>query len=90
MTAAAKFGAVRPTSEALIAASPAFATRHFSPKEIAEMWCLSVDSVRKLFEKEPDVLVLGNAVSHHGKRSYTTLRIPVQVVERVHRRLRKV
>lgn len=67
-----------------------FAVRHYSPAEIAELWSISVDSVRKLFESEPGVLVLGNAVPRRGKRSYTTLRIPQHVAERVHRRLTKV
>ena len=63
-----------------------FKERHYSVDDVAEMWSLSPDPVRKLFEHEPGVLVLGN----HGarsKRRYTTLRIPESVVERVHRRL---
>ena len=67
-----------------------FAARHFSPLEIAELWGLSVDSVRKIFENEPGVLVIGNTQPRRYKRSYTTLRIPQAVVERVHRRLSKV
>lgn len=69
--------------------APPYAVRH-SPAEIAQLWGLSVDSVRKLFEKEPGVLILGNQWPRHGKRSYTTLRIPEHVVERVHRRLSRV
>lgn len=69
--------------------APAFAVRHYSPAEIAELWSFSVDSARKIFENEPDVLVLGNQQPRRGKRSYTTLRIPSFVVERVHRRLSK-
>jgi hypothetical protein len=71
-------------------AAPEFAVRHYSPAEIAQLWSLSVDSVRKIFENEPGVLVLGNPEPRRGKRSYTTLRIPEYVVERVHRRLSKV
>ena len=67
-----------------------FAVRHYSPAEIAELWSLSVDTVRKIFENEPGVLVLGNPQPRRGKRSYTTLRIPANVLERVHRRLSKV
>jgi hypothetical protein len=69
---------------------PNYAVRHYAPAEIAELWSLSVDSVRKIFENEPGVLVIGNSVSGRRRRSYTTLRIPQQVVERVHRRLSKV
>jgi hypothetical protein len=70
--------------------SESFAARHFSPLEIAELWGLSVDSIRKIFENEPGVLVIGNTQPRRYKRSYTTLRIPQAIVERVHRRLSKV
>lgn len=73
-----------------MANAPDYAVRHYSPAEIAELWCLSVDSVRNIFEKEPGVLVLGNQQPRRGKRSYTTLRIPAHVVERVHQRLTRV
>lgn len=63
-----------------------FQERHFAPAEVAEMWNLSPDVVRKLFEREPGVLVIGDPVPR-GKRRYTTLRIPESVAERVHRRL---
>jgi hypothetical protein len=62
-----------------------FEERHFSPAEIGERWNLSADVIRKLFEKEPGVLVIGEDAPK-GKRRYTTLRIPQSVVERVHRR----
>jgi len=64
--------------------------RHYSLAEIAELWSLSVDTVRKVFEREPGVLVLGNQHPRRGKRSDTTLRIPAHVLERVHRRLSRV
>ena len=63
-----------------------FQERHYAVAEIAELWNLSLDVVRKLFEREPGVLVLGDHGSR-SKRRYTTLRIPQSVVERVHRRL---
>jgi len=64
--------------------------RHYSPAEIGEIWNLSADCVRKIFEKEPGVLVIGNAIPSRAKRSYTTLRIPQSVLERVHRRMARV
>jgi hypothetical protein len=85
MATPAQFG-----TQKLAADVPAFAERHYSPAEIAELWSLSVDSVRKIFERESGVLVLGSSAPRRGKRSYTTLRIPAHVVERVHRRLSKV
>jgi len=63
-----------------------FQERHFTVAQIAELWNLSPDVVRKLFEGEPGVLVIGDDAPR-GKRRYTTLRIPQSVVERVHRRL---
>lgn len=63
-----------------------FEERHYSVGEIGQLWSLSNDVVRKLFEREPGVLVIGDFHSR-GKRRYTTLRIPQSVAERVHRRL---
>jgi hypothetical protein len=60
------------------------AEKHFSPKGIAFMWGLSIATIRRLFEKEPQVL---KATSRTGKRSYKTLRIPASVVAGVHRRI---
>jgi hypothetical protein len=60
--------------------------RHYAVAEIAEMWNLSADKVRELFENEPGVLVIGERTPRH-KRRYLTLRIPQSVLERVHRRL---
>ena len=36
-----------------------FAEHHYSVGQIAEMWGLSTDAVRKIFQEEPGVLVLG-------------------------------
>ena len=63
-----------------------FQERHFAVGEVGKLWNLSPDAVRRLFEREPGVLVLGEHGSR-SKRRYTTLRIPQSVVERVHRRL---
>jgi hypothetical protein len=90
MDAVDKSGLARQNVNSLEVVTPEFAGRHYSPSEIAELWNLSVDTVRKLFEKEVGVLVLKNTRHRHGKRTYTTLRIPESVVERVHRRLSKV
>lgn len=60
--------------------------RHYAVTEIAEMWNLSADKVRELFENEKGVLVLGDRSPRH-KRRYVTLRIPHSVLERVHQRL---
>lgn len=87
MATAAKLGVIDRPGETT---QDVFAARHFSPKEIADLWGLSVDCIRKIFENEPGVLVIGNSEPRRFKRSYTTLRIPQAIVERVHRRLSKV
>lgn len=66
---------------------PHFAVRHYTVAEIAQMWHLSADAVRKIFEGEPGVLSIGESRSTGRKRRYVTLRIPEDVAERVHRRL---
>lgn len=53
--------------------------RHYSVSEVANLWALSRDSVRRLFRREPGVLAMGD--------KYVTLRIPESVLKRVHRRL---
>jgi hypothetical protein len=53
--------------------------RHYSVSEVATLWRLSRDSVRRIFRREPGVLVIGDR--------YVTLRIPESVLERVHRKL---
>lgn len=63
--------------------------KYFSPMELGQAWGLSADSIRRLFLKEPGVLVM-NGDARHGHRRYRTLRIPASVAERVHRRLTTV
>ena len=62
-----------------------FEERHYTVDEIANMWNLSKDAVRRLFAKEAGVVVFGRTEGRAHKRPYTTLRIPECVVERVHR-----
>jgi uncharacterized protein involved in type VI secretion and phage assembly len=63
-----------------------FTERHYSVPEVAAMWNLSPDAIRRIFQGEPGVLVLGGSESTR-KRRYTTLRIPESVLVRVHRKL---
>jgi hypothetical protein len=66
---------------------PRFASKHYSIGEIASLWGLSDDYVRRIFANEPGVLELRSEAGKYRKRRYTTLRIPENVLERVHRRL---
>ena len=63
-----------------------FTEHHYTVAEIAYMWNLAPDTVRRMFEHETGVLVLGES-NGKGKRRYTTLRIPESVAQRVYRRL---
>jgi hypothetical protein len=66
---------------------PGFAERHFAVEDAAILWSVSPDTVRRLFEGEPGVLVLGSTRGMGRKRRYRTLRIPESVAARVYRRM---
>jgi len=61
--------------------------RHFSVDELAELWGVSDDFVRRLFVHEPGVVVFFKYKP--GKRTYRVLRVPASVAERVHRKLQR-
>ena len=60
---------------------------HFAVEDLARVWGMSEDFVRRLFLKEPGVVVFYN--QRPGRRVYRTLRIPESVALRVHQRMRK-
>lgn len=60
--------------------------RHYAPDELGKIWGLSADTVRRLFECEPGVLVIEHAKAK-TRRRYRTFRIPESVALRVHRRM---
>jgi hypothetical protein len=62
------------------------AERHYSVNELSALWNLSKQTIRRIFEEEPDVVRMGEGEAH-GKRKYVTLRIPESVVRRVYQRL---
>jgi hypothetical protein len=66
--------------------APVIEDAYYSVGEIAQMWKLSRDSVRRIFSDEPGVLAISPR-QRRGKRAYVTLRIPASVVERVHRKM---
>jgi hypothetical protein len=59
---------------------------YFTPKDIADQWKLSEDTIRRLFQDEPGVLKIGNP-NPRGKRGYVTLRILRSVMLRLYERL---
>ena len=60
--------------------------RHFTPQQLAALWCLHESTIRRLFIDEPGVLKYGKEARHDGRRDYVTLRIPESVALRVHRK----
>ncbi len=63
--------------------------RHYTIKEIAEIWGLCENSVRVIFRDEPGVVKIERPAGR-WKRTYTSIRIPQSVLERVHRRMSQV
>jgi hypothetical protein len=66
--------------------------RHFSPRELSEAWGLSDTKIRRIFQNEPGVLLIGEPSRRVGRklrRSYYIMRIPESVASRVYERLRK-
>jgi hypothetical protein len=59
--------------------------RHYTLAELGELWNLSADTVRRMFENEPGVLVFENPVRSSSRR-FRTLRIPESVAQRVYSR----
>jgi hypothetical protein len=66
------------------AGSPALEP-HYSAEQLGEMWNLSADTIRLIFEREPGVLIIEHTKSL-GRRRYRTMRIPQSVALRVHLR----
>lgn len=59
--------------------------RHYSVIEVAKLWGLSENTIRRMFTGEPGVVEWGSQESRF-KRPYKTMRIPESVLQRVHRR----
>jgi hypothetical protein len=60
--------------------------RHWSVMEVAEQWGISTDLVRDIFKDEDGVLIVERPGTR-TKRSYSTMRIPESVLERVYNQL---
>ena len=69
--------------------SSPIAEHHLTVRQVAAILNLSDDKVRRMFQDEPGVLVIGDP-GMKSKRKYTTLRIPESVLNRVLRRLSNV
>lgn len=57
--------------------------KHYRISDLAEMWCLGRETIRKMLVNEPGVIKI-----RLGRRqSHTTYSVPASVAERIHRRL---
>jgi hypothetical protein len=63
--------------------------RHYTSAEVAALWQVSQDTVRKLFQHTTGVLKIAQP-PRRGKRSYVTLRIPESILQKRHAELHKV
>ena len=60
--------------------------KHYKVSELSRLWFFSENTIRRLFAKEPGVVKLVHSQTRL-KRSYTSMRIPERIAQRVHRRL---
>jgi hypothetical protein len=59
--------------------------RHYTVDEVAKLWGVHPETIRKLFRDCPGVLKIGGGFGRKkSTREYCTLRIPESVVRRVH------
>ena len=64
------------------------AEQRYAPTDIAAFWRLDVETIRRMFQDEPGIVVFQGPLKK-GKRPYKTIRIPHSVLERVHQRLQR-
>ena len=69
-------------------ATPTFpgGEKHYKVSELSRLWFFSENTIRRLFAKEPGVVKIVHSQTRL-KRSYTSMRIPERIAQRVHRRL---
>lgn len=58
--------------------------RHYSPRELAEAWGFSEDTILRWFKDEPGVLRAAADNYNGRKRTRTEIRIPEDVARRVY------
>jgi hypothetical protein len=60
--------------------------RHYTVAQLSKLWFFSENTIRRLFIREPGVIKITHQPTK-VRRGYTSLRIPEQIAQRVHRRL---
>jgi hypothetical protein len=64
-----------------------FRERHYTLSELAGMWAISYEAVRRLFAHEPGVFRINTKSDRRGRRDYAAVRVPESVARRVRERL---
>lgn len=65
--------------------SVAATEKHFTVKEVAELWSVGENTVRRLFEDTPGVLRISMpTLTKRRNKPKVTLRIPLSLLERAH------
>ena len=59
--------------------------KHYTPQEIADMWAVSANTVRREFRNEPGVIEFGSDETRWGRKR-KLMRVPASVLIRVHER----
>ena len=57
--------------------------QHYSPQQVAEMWGVHPNTIRRLFRGQPGVIEFGSEETRY-KRRRKTMRIPESIVTRIH------
>jgi len=59
--------------------------KHYTVKEVAELWSIGENTVRRLFEDTPGVLRISMpTLTKRRHKPKVTLRIPLSLLERAH------
>jgi len=64
--------------------------RHFTPDELGALWGAAPQTIRNMFELEPDVLRIPSQRPGKSARKYVSMKIPQSVADRVHRKYSRV
>jgi hypothetical protein len=57
--------------------------RHYTAQEIAEIWHVHANTIRRIFRGQPGVIEIGSDETRYGRR-YKIMRIPESVVLKLH------
>ena len=71
------------SSEELMERRPATFEKHYRVKDLATLWGLGRETVRKIVSAEPDVV----KIRMGRKKAHTVYSVPESVAHRIHRRL---